>query len=137
MRSERGFTLVELMVVIVILGGLVALVGVNVFGAAEEAAVRTAETQLHHFTEAITLYRLQHRRLPRDLAELTPSCLAPDAVDGLSDPRSRQAYRIDYPEPDRATVCAVFEGPAPDRRFGGAGTFDAASGCVSVTLGRG
>jgi len=71
---------------------------------------------------------------PAALADLTPSCLAPDAVPGLTDPRSAQAYRIEYPEPDRATVCADFEGPPPDRRFGGRAPFDAASGCVSVTL---
>ncbi len=71
---------------------------------------------------------------PATLAELTPSCLAPDAAAGLTDPRSGRAYPIDYPEPDRATVCADFEGPPPDHRFGGRAPFDAASGCVSVAL---
>jgi hypothetical protein len=73
-------------------------------------------------------------RRPAALAELTPSCLAPDEAAGLTDPRSRRAFPIAYPEPDRATVCADFEGPPPDRRYAGRAPFDAASGCVSVAL---
>jgi hypothetical protein len=71
---------------------------------------------------------------PAALGELTPACLAPDAVAGMVDPQSGRAYRIAYPEPGRATVCADFERPPADRRFGGQGAFDAASGCISVTL---
>jgi hypothetical protein len=71
---------------------------------------------------------------PEAIAGITPSCLAPDDVAGLVDPRSQLPYRVDYPEPARATVCADFEQPPPDRRFGGRGSFDAATGCVSVSL---
>jgi general secretion pathway protein G len=69
--GERGFTLIELMVVIVILGSLVALVAPNVFNSERRAARRTATFQMDSFRRAIDLFALAHRRLPASLAELT------------------------------------------------------------------
>ena len=71
MRSVRGFTLIELMVVIVILGGLIGLVGLNVIGSRRSADDRIAETQLSHFADAVQSFRLEARRLPAALADLT------------------------------------------------------------------
>ena len=45
--SERGFTLVEIMVVVVIIGLIAGLVGVQVFGQLEEAQKKTAEKCQH------------------------------------------------------------------------------------------
>jgi hypothetical protein len=120
-----------------VVAGLVAVGGPDAGRRDRRDAARL--DALHRIADALACHAeaAAEPARPVALADLTPSCLAPDAVDGLADPRSGEAYRIGYPEPDRATVCAAFEGPAPDRRFGGLGTFDAASGCVSVTLGRG
>jgi general secretion pathway protein G len=66
-----GFTLVELMVVIVILGGLIALVGPKVFTALGKAGRGQAETQMHNFQQAIEMYYMEHRKYPTSLEALT------------------------------------------------------------------
>jgi general secretion pathway protein G len=70
-RRQRGFTLVELMVVIVILGGLIALVGPKVFTALGKAGRGQAETQMHNFKQAIDMYYMEHRKYPTSLEALT------------------------------------------------------------------
>jgi general secretion pathway protein G len=71
MRRTRGFTLLELMVVIVILGGLVGLVGLNVIRGQEDSERGTARAQLALFAQAVQAYRATNRRLPTALADLT------------------------------------------------------------------
>ena len=68
---SRGFTLVELMVVIVILGGLVAIVGPNLWGQFEDANVKTARMQMANFAHVVGIYYLDRRRMPADLDALT------------------------------------------------------------------
>ena len=44
--AQRGFTLIEIMVVMVILGLLVAIVAPNIMGRSDQARVTVAETQM-------------------------------------------------------------------------------------------
>jgi general secretion pathway protein G len=67
----RGFTLIELMVVIVILGALVALVGPNVWNALVGSTRKTVEVQIDNFNKAINLYYLDKRSLPSTLEDLS------------------------------------------------------------------
>ena len=67
---QHGFTLVELMVVIVILGGLIAIVGPNVFKAIVESDRSRAETQMKIFHDSTQMYYLRHRKLPSSLDAL-------------------------------------------------------------------
>lgn len=69
-RRDRGFTLMELMVVIVILGLLVSIVAVNYDDIFKDASQGTAKAQMAHIEEAIKLYRLKHRKLPESLQDL-------------------------------------------------------------------
>lgn len=66
----RGFTLVELMVVIVILGGLITLVGPNVFGSLKYADQNRARHQMKHLEGALRMYYLRNRHLPASLEDL-------------------------------------------------------------------
>jgi len=67
---SRGFTLIELMVVIVILGALVALVGPNVWNALTKSTRDTVQMQIRNFEKAIQLYYLDKRSLPSSLEDL-------------------------------------------------------------------
>ena len=55
---QRGFTLLELLVVLVILGLLGALVGPRLFDQLDRSKVRTAETQVHMLKSALDTMRL-------------------------------------------------------------------------------
>ena len=64
-RSDAaGFTLVELMVVIAIIAVLATIVGVNVLGAMDEAAVTQAKAQIRNFKTALTAYKLKFKVFP-------------------------------------------------------------------------
>lgn len=59
-----GFTLIELMVVIVILGMLATVVVVNVMEYVERARVTTTEVQIKEFMKALDFYRLDYGTYP-------------------------------------------------------------------------
>lgn len=71
-QTNRGFTLMELMVVIAILGLLVTLVAPNVWNVFRQGNVRTAEAQIKNFEGAIGQYRSVHGgKIPDSLETLS------------------------------------------------------------------
>ena len=63
-RKEEGFSLVELMVVIVIIGLLATIVLINVMPAADRAAVTKARADIATLEQSIEMYRLDNFRYP-------------------------------------------------------------------------
>ncbi len=63
-NSSRGFTLIELMVVLVILGVLGALIVPKVMDRPDEARVMAAKQDIAAITQALKLYRLDNMRYP-------------------------------------------------------------------------
>ena len=64
LRRALGFTLIELMVVLVIIGVLAALIVPNVLDRADDARVTAARTDISNLMQALKLYRLDNQRYP-------------------------------------------------------------------------
>jgi general secretion pathway protein G len=74
---ERGFTLVELMVVIVIIGLLATVAIVNLLPKAQEAKKKVAKAHMKQLEQAIELFYLDQGRLPATLQDL---CVRPGSA---------------------------------------------------------
>ena len=80
--AQAGYTLVELLVVITIIGLIVALVGPRVLGYLSSSKVKTAKIQIQGFSRALDLYYLDAGRYPSTseglaaLVQRTPSAAA-------------------------------------------------------------
>ncbi len=63
-KRHSGFTLIEVMIVIVILGVLAALIVPKVMGRPDEARVAAAKQDIFTIMQSLKLYKLDNRRYP-------------------------------------------------------------------------
>ncbi len=63
-RLEAGFTLIEIMLVVVIIGILMAVVVVKLGGRQEEARVTAAQADIRAYGQALDLYELDNGNYP-------------------------------------------------------------------------
>ena len=62
--TQRGFTLIEIMVVVVIMGILAALVVPKLMGRTDDARILAARQDIATLMQALKIYKLDNRRYP-------------------------------------------------------------------------
>ena len=89
-NAVRGFTLIEMLVVLVIIGMLAGLVGPKLFGRVDSSKVKTAEIQLKMLKGSMETFRLDVGRFPTQAEGLLVLNQAP------TDERARTRWRGPY-----------------------------------------
>ena len=63
-RAQRGFTLIEIMVVVIIIGLLAAIVAPQVIGRVDDAQIEKAKADIRSIDSAMKFYRLDNFAYP-------------------------------------------------------------------------
>ncbi|HEY1544349.1 MAG TPA: type II secretion system major pseudopilin GspG [Xanthobacteraceae bacterium] len=87
--SEAGFTLVEMLVVITIIGLIMALVGPRVLNYLAESKVKAARIQVESFSSSLDLFYLDNGRYPTTSEGLTALAERPGAAEAWNGPYVR------------------------------------------------
>ncbi len=85
-RNHSGFTLLELLVVMVIIGLLAGYVGPKYFAQLGKSEVKSAKAQLNSLRKALDVYRLDTGGYPDQQAGLSALITAPQGVNGWQGP---------------------------------------------------
>jgi general secretion pathway protein G len=85
-RRQAGFTLIEIMVVMVIIGLLMALVGPNLIGRSEKAKSQAAAMQIERLGTVLDTFRLDVGRYPTTQEGLQVLVQRPMGVDRWDGP---------------------------------------------------
>jgi general secretion pathway protein G len=65
LRNSRGFTLIELMLVVIVIGVLVAMVAPRLAGRSEQARIAASQADINsHLSAALDLFELENGRYP-------------------------------------------------------------------------
>ncbi len=86
LKSQRGFTLIELMVVMIILGLLAALVAPKMFGRVGQAKQKAAYAQIELLGTALDSFRLDVGLYPTTSEGLQSLLTAPSGVESWNGP---------------------------------------------------
>ncbi len=87
-RPARGFTLIEIIVVIVLIGLIATIVGNRIFGGADRAKHKLAETQIETVASKVEQYQQDVGSLPPNLDALVK---APAGAAGWLGPYAKEA----------------------------------------------
>lgn len=100
-KANSGFTLIELMVVIVILGIIGTMAFVFLLDKPDQAKWSRAQTEMLQIHQALSDYRLDNGDYPADLADLTTQF--PNGVP--QDPFAKTDFQYDLTEDGFELVC--------------------------------
>jgi general secretion pathway protein G len=110
---RRGFTLLELLVVLVVLGLLVSIVGPRYFNQLGKSEAKAAQTQIASIAKALDMYRVDVGRYPSTEQGLAALSVAP-----ANEAKWRGPYLQKTVPPDPWGRAYVYKSP------GDAGEFD-------------
>lgn len=102
MNTQKGFSLIELMVVMVILGIIIGLVGVNVAGRGDEARITAVKTDFSTIENALEMYRLHNSRYPttdQGLEALVTKPIGGNEVNNWRGPYLKETPKDPWGEP--------------------------------------
>jgi general secretion pathway protein G len=100
-KLRRGFTLIELMVVIVILGIIGTMGFVFLMDKPDDARWEAAKTELGEIHKALDLFKLDNQDYPASLEELQPKYMKKVPTD----PWTKEAYQYEPTEDGFRLVC--------------------------------
>ena len=96
-RSHGGFTLLELVMVLVIIGVILAMVGPRVFNSLGRASSERAKVQIEQIGSALELYKLDTGRFPTTQEGLNALLAAPSGAGNWNGPYLKDAKHLKDP----------------------------------------
>ena len=127
-HCARGFTLMELLVVILIIGLLTGIVGPRLLGQISRSEVTTAKAQMDAFDKALQAYRLDVGHFPSTAQGLSALLVQPADEQRWHGPYLQQAIPLDpwgsayqYRSPGTGTKDFDLVSLGHDRAPGGTG----------------
>lgn len=96
-RAPRGFTLIELVMVLVIIGVILAMVGPRVFSSLGRANTERAKVQIEQIGSALELYKLDTGRYPNTQEGLGALLAAPSGIANWNGPYLKDPKHLKDP----------------------------------------
>jgi len=94
-KKKRGFSLLEIMVVLVLIGMVVSLVAVNVMGRLEEGKIDGARAQAYEIGKSLDIYKLQHGSYP-STAQGLQALVSPPKGKPIMETMPKDPWNNDY-----------------------------------------
>ena len=129
-KRQKGFTLIELIVVVTIIGILAGIAVVNVKNAQRKAQEAALRDDLHELRKAIDDFYADKQRYPADLQELVPSYLRKIPNDPITKQPDWETVQDQPADPDQAADTN------PDNATKGPGIIDVKSKAPGKKIGR-
>jgi len=133
MRAKNGFTLVEILIVVVILGILAAIVIPQFTEASTEAKLATLRCDLQTLRSQIEMYKIQHNDIPPGLASFEDQMTGYTDIDGIvqgaADPNTYGPYLQQIPTNPFNDDDTVVAGPPTGTDRGG-WAYDETTGAI-------
>jgi general secretion pathway protein G len=108
----RGFTLLELLVVLVVLGLLVSIVGPRYFSQLGKSEAKAAQTQIASIVKALDMYRIDMGKYPTTEQGLTALSAAP-----ANEPHWHGPYLAKVVPPDPWGRPYIYKSPGDTGEF--------------------